>query len=288
MKISFILFCSLLLLSFFIITSFNNSISEPKTSTTDSLHTAIKTLYTSDYLKLKKIIIKEFPNAKPGRFGEFVKGVDEDLVTNKKLLAFTFDACIGKSNDYNAGLIEFLRAEKIPATLFVSGLWIDANLGTFKNLADDQLFEVENHGLNHRLCSVDGETKYGVIATKNIGEVIDEMELNARKIEKITGKRPRFFRSATAYTDETCAKIANQLGMQVVSYDILSGDAVPYTPAKVISENIIKNAKNGAVVIMHFNHPFWYEKEALQIAIPILRSQGYSFVKLGDYQLKGK
>jgi peptidoglycan/xylan/chitin deacetylase (PgdA/CDA1 family) len=284
----FILSFSLLLLLFLTITSFNNSNSEPGTSTSDSLHTAIRNLYTPGYLKLKKTIMKEFPNAAPGRFGEFVKGVDEDLVTNKKVLAFTFDACIGKSNDYNAALIDFLKKEKIPATLFVSGLWIDGNLATFKNLADDQLFEIENHGLHHRLCSVDGETKYGVIATKNIGEVIDEMELNARKIEKITGKRPKFFRSATAYTDETCAKIANQLGMQVVSFDILSGDAVPFTPAHIISENIIKNAKDGAIVIMHFNHPLWYEKQALEMAIPVLRSQGYTFVKLEDYKLKGK
>jgi peptidoglycan/xylan/chitin deacetylase (PgdA/CDA1 family) len=287
MKKSFFLFPFLVSLLFVLLSSFKD-VFIPDAINSDSLHTAIQTLYTPDYLKLKKKIVAEFPGAQPGRFGEFVKGVDEDLVTNKKILAFTFDACIGKSNDYNKSLIEFLKKHRIPATLFVSGLWIDANLTTFKSLAGDSLFEIGNHGLNHRLCSVDGETKYGVIATKNIGEVIDEMELNARKIEKITGKRPKFFRSATAYTDETCAKIANQLGMQVVSYDILSGDAIPYTPARVISNNILNNAKNGAIVIMHFNHPAWHEMDALEIAIPVLKSKGYSFVKLEDHQLRGR
>jgi peptidoglycan/xylan/chitin deacetylase (PgdA/CDA1 family) len=254
----------------------------------DSLKRAIRSLYTPDYLRLKQQLAKEFKNAKPGKFGEFVHGVDEDLVTNKKLMAFTFDACGGKSNGYNTALIQFLLKERIPATLFVSGLWIDANPDTFLQLSKDTLFEIENHGLNHRLCSVDGEQKYGIIGTGNVGEVIDEMELNNRKIEKLIGKRPKYFRSATAWTDETCAKIAGQLGLQVVSYDILSGDAIPFTPAQTLSKNIVSKAKDGATVIMHFNHPDWYEKEALEIAIPELRKMGYEFVRLDKFRLKGR
>ena len=105
-------------------------------------------------------------------------------------------------------------------------------------------------------------------------------------MEKITGRRPRFFRSATAWTDETCAKVANRLSMEIVSYEILSGDAIPFTPPTIIKDNIIKPAKNGAIIIMHFNHPDWYEKEALQMAIPALKEKGFSFVKLEYFKLK--
>jgi peptidoglycan/xylan/chitin deacetylase (PgdA/CDA1 family) len=257
-------------------------------SVKDSLQKAIRSLYTPDYLQLKDRLLKEFKNAKPGKFGEFVPGSEEDLVTRKKIMAFTFDACGGKSSDYNAALIGFLQKENIPATLFITGLWINSNKATFLQLAKDTLFEIENHGLNHRLCSIDGETKYGVIATKNVGDVIDEMELNNRKIEQLIGRRPKYFRSAAAWTDETCTKIAGQLGMEVVSFDILSGDAVPYTPASVIADNIVKNAKDGAIIIMHFNHPKWYEKEALEIAVPKLRELGYTFGKLDKFRLRNK
>lgn len=249
------------------------------------LENKVKPYYTPDYLAFRDKIIKEYPNAKPGRFGLVIKDVFEDVADKEKVLAFTFDACIGKDNDYNAPLIAFLRKERIPATLFVSGLWIDSNQAVFRDLAADSLFEMGNHGLLHRLCSINGETKYGIAATQNLAEVIDEMELNARKMAAITGKRPRFFRSATAYTDETCAKIANQLGMKIVGFDVLSGDAVPFTPAEIIKNTIIANAKPGAIVIMHFNHPQWHELEALQMAIPILRAQGYRFVKLTHEKL---
>ncbi|GAB3512798.1 polysaccharide deacetylase family protein [Emticicia fontis] len=247
--------------------------------------TKIQSYYTPEYLKFRDKIMSEFPDAKPGRFGMVIKDVFEDVDDKNKVIAFTFDACIGKRNDYNAPLIDFLRKEHIPATLFTSGLWIDDNMDTFRKLAADTLFEIGNHGLLHRLCSVDGETKYGIASTQNISEVIDEMELNSRKIAQLTGKRPQFFRSATAYTDETCAKLANQLGMKVINFDILSGDAIPFTPPKVIKDNIIKNAKPGAIVIMHFNHPQWYELQALQMAIPELKAKGYRFVKLTHERL---
>ena len=114
------------------------------------------------------------------------------------MLALTFDACGGRNDGYNKDLIDYLRAEKIPATLFVTGVWIDKYPEVFAELAADPLFEIENHGLLHRLCSTEGRSMYGVRGTRNLDGVIDEMELGARKIGSLTGRRPVFFRSATA------------------------------------------------------------------------------------------
>jgi peptidoglycan/xylan/chitin deacetylase (PgdA/CDA1 family) len=237
-------------------------------------------MYSPDYLALKNRVLKQFKDAKPGRFGEFVKGVRKNFDTDRKVMAFTFDACGGKHSGYNAELIEYLRREKIRATLFVTGIWIERNKKTFLELASDPLFEIANHGLLHRACSVTGRTKYRVMPTRNIGDVIDEMELNARKIEELTGRRPLFFRSATAFIDELSAKIAGELGMAAVSYNVLSGDALPRTSAKAMARNIIKGAGHGAVVIMHFNLPDRHELDALKAAVPLLRARGYAFDKL--------
>ncbi|WP_306350171.1 polysaccharide deacetylase family protein [Flavobacterium sp. '19STA2R22 D10 B1'] len=243
----------------------------------------------TDYLTLKEKITKEFTHAIPGHWGEFVKGVDEDLVTQQKIIAFTFDACGGKNADeYDAELIDYLRKEKIPATLFVTGKWIDANYLTFLNLSKDPLFEIENHGLNHKPCSVDGESEYGIHGTKDSSDAFDEVEGNARKIKEITNRRPLFYRSATAYTDEACAKLVKQLGITMISFDVLSGDAVPYVNKKNIVDNVVKNVTPGAIVIMHFNHPKWNTFEAMQDIIPLLRNEGYHFAKLEDFPLRSK
>lgn len=83
----------------------------------------IEKLYQDEnYLTLMQKLSLEFANSKHFNWGEFVKGVDEDLVTNKKIIAFSFDAFGGKNCDgSDCDLIDFLRNEKIPATLFVTG-----------------------------------------------------------------------------------------------------------------------------------------------------------------------
>ena len=239
------------------------------------------------YSDLKNKIVSDFKGTPSGKWGEFVKGVEEDLDTKNKIIAFTFDACGGKKgNGYDKELIDFLDQEKIPATLFISGKWIDSQFDTFLILSRDTLFEIENHGLNHRPCSIDGESAYGIRGTSDVDDAFDEIEANTRKIEAITGYRPRYYRSATAYIDEACVALAARLGMTTVSYQVLSGDAVPFTPETVIEKNVLNNIKPGAVIIMHFNHPEWNTREAMQKIVPILRQKGYTFARLKDFKLK--
>jgi peptidoglycan/xylan/chitin deacetylase (PgdA/CDA1 family) len=247
----------------------------------------LRSLYTPEYLALKKQIMAEFAGVPAGKFSDFVKyrRKDQDKNFDQKVLALTFDACGGKHSAYNAALIAYLRKEKIPATLFVSGIWIERNKKVFEDLAKDPLFEIENHGLLHRTCSTEGRTMYGVQPTRNLGDVIDEMELNSRKIAALTGRRPIFFRSATAFSDELSHKVAQRLGMEVVSYDILSGDSMRDS-AKTMARNILESARHGAIVIMHFNHPEMHEKEALELAVPELRKRGFSFMKLEDFSVE--
>jgi peptidoglycan/xylan/chitin deacetylase (PgdA/CDA1 family) len=277
-KIIFFLFAITAILTTTLFTSYRNRFTNSE----------IDTLSNVNYGQLKSKIITEYAHAKPGKWGEFVQGVNEDIVTNTKIMAFTFDACGTKYGDqYDNELVAFLNKEHIPATMFVTGLWIDANTTTFNQLIKDTLFEIENHGLNHLPCAISGETEYGIKGTLNVGQAFDELELNNRKIKALTGRRPKFFRSPTAYADEACVKVAGQLGLTTISFDILSGDAVPYTPAKTIAATILQNAKDGAIVIMHMNHPKWYTYEALEIVIPELRKQGYTFVKLDHRRLVG-
>jgi peptidoglycan/xylan/chitin deacetylase (PgdA/CDA1 family) len=70
--------------------------------------------------------------------GERVKRVKTKLNTDQKLIALTFDACGGpRGKGYDAKLIKYLKREKIPATLFISGKWIDANPEIFGELTKE-------------------------------------------------------------------------------------------------------------------------------------------------------
>src|SRR4030067_509911 len=120
----------------------------------------------------KERITSTFSGKAPQEWGERVRGVKTRLNTDQKILALTFDACGGpKGSGYDAKLIDFLISEAIPATLFIRRNWIDANPDIFQALARNPLFEIENHGLNHRTCSVIGQSVYGIRGTKNVGEI---------------------------------------------------------------------------------------------------------------------
>lgn len=241
------------------------------------------------YINMRLGIMRIFADASPGKFGSFVHGVDEDIVTSKKVLALTFDACGGPhGSGYDQELIDFLRQERIPATLFLTGLWMDAHPDVVLQLASDSLFEIENHGLTHHPCAVAGESRYGIAGTVNVSQAVDEIEINARKVEWYTSRKPRYYRSATATTDEACTAIARMLGETIISYDVLSGDAVAGTPTAVIVDNLVTGARPGAIVIMHMNHPEWNGYEALREAVVYWRKQGYSFVALQNHPLKGR
>ena len=238
------------------------------------------------YVALRKKITEEYMHSSPGNWGEFVKDVDEDINTKDKIIAFTFDACgREKGTGFDQELIDYLKKENIPATLFVTGRWIDEHFETFLSLSKEKNFEIENHGFDHKPCSIDGESEYGIHGTATVGDAFDEMEANARKIEALTHYKPKFYRSATAFIDEACAKMARQLHIQAVSFQVLSGDAVPFTPTNEIEKNVLKNIKPGAIVIMHMNHPQWNTFEAIEKIVPKLKAEGYRFVLLKDFSL---
>jgi peptidoglycan/xylan/chitin deacetylase (PgdA/CDA1 family) len=233
----------------------------------------------------KERLVAAYKNQKPTDWGERVAGVKTQLDTAEQVIALTFDACGGpKGSRYDAAIIEYLRAEKIPATLFVGGGWIDANPAVFKKLAADPLFEIENHGLAHKPCSVNGNKAYGIKGTASVAELVDEIEKNGRKIEAFTGGKPKFYRPGTAYCDEVAVKVAGELGYEVVNYNIL-GDAGATRPKEKIREAMLK-AEPGAIVILHMNQPRSQTAAGLKEAIPRLRQKGYRFVRLSEFPLK--
>jgi len=242
-----------------------------------------------NYCERKSIVVEKFKNVAEGKFGEFAPGILTKITTSKKIIALSFDACGGPTGSgYDNSLIEFLKKEKIVATLFVSGLWIEKNDSLFRQLCIEPLFEIENHGLYHRPCSITGKSRYGIVGTANVNDVFDEIELNARQIEFYSKKKPRFYRPAAAAADEGCVTIAIELKEKIITYDVLSGDAVPGTAADEIEKNILRKIRPGSIVIMHMNHPERNGFEALIKVVPELKKQGYEFVKLEGFPLTGK
>ena len=218
----------------------------------------------------------------PAQWGENVTGVTTKFHSEKKEIALTFDACGGsvRSSQYDEGLIEFLTTHRIPATLFINARWINTNPEIFMQLSRNPLFEIANHGTAHKPLSTDGKSVYGIHGTSSTDEVVSEIQGNNQKIEKLTGKRPSFFRAGTAYYDEQAVSIAHTLGMEIGGFSILGDAGATFSASKVTQQ--LMSAKSGDIVICHMNHPEGGTREGIIQGVEALIKEGFTFVRLSD------
>lgn len=229
--------------------------------------------------------IEAFYDQTPKEWGEQVTGVKTRFITDKKEMALTFDACGGVGSDgYDAELIEFLRQEEIPATLFISDLWIKANKDLFLELSDDPLFQIENHGTRHKPLSVNGGEAWGIAATNSPDEVFTEIMTNHNTVNELTGREMTLFRSGTAFYDEIAVEIAEALGYQVVNFNILGDAGATFTSEQV--EQSLLSATPGSIALLHMNQPSSGTAAGVQAAIPQLIEQGFQFVLLNGRELE--
>jgi peptidoglycan/xylan/chitin deacetylase (PgdA/CDA1 family) len=204
------------------------------------------------------------------------------LPTSDRVVALTLDACGGRTGTgYDAELIDMLRRERVPATLFINARWIQANPRKFSQLAADPLFEIANHGTEHRPLSVTGRSAYGIAGTSSVAQAIDEVAVNQRLIRRLTGATPAFFRSGTAYYDDVAVRAVNDLGLRVVNFDILGDAGATYSAAQV--ENAMLTSKPGSIILAHMNRPAGGTAEGIEAALPKLNRRGLRFVRLSKY-----
>ena len=237
------------------------------------------------YEELRKGVVDRFGTVRPREWGETAAGVKTRIDTGEKVIALTLDACGSRTGmGFDARLLEFLQREGVPATLFINARWIGPNRESFDRLAADPLFEIANHGYLHRPASVTGRSVYGINGTRDVAELVDEIELNARKIEELTGRRPRFYRSGTAYYDEVAVRVAEALGHQVAGFSVLGDAGATYRRDEV--KKALLSSSPGAIVILHMNHPESGTGPGVMDAVPELKKRGYRFVRLSDLPLK--
>jgi peptidoglycan/xylan/chitin deacetylase (PgdA/CDA1 family) len=199
-------------------------------------------------------------------------GIIEHGPRDSKKVALTFDACpTGKEDEYDERVIEVLIREKVPATLFMSGRWVEKNEEKTKFLAGQPQFEIANHAFWHpHMLEKDDE------------RIVRELKRTQSIIKKITGKRPKYFRPPFGEVDERLAKLAAQAGLVTVQYDVASGDPDPGLPAKRIARAVVEEAKGGSIVVFHMNENGVRTAEALPGIVKGLREKGFELVTVGE------
>ncbi|WP_258142342.1 polysaccharide deacetylase family protein [Arthrobacter sp. MYb227] len=233
----------------------------------------------------RKQVLNSYPGRPAGAFGLEVKGIALGLPSKAKGAALTFDACGGANGEgFDEVLIEVLRKNKAPATLFINQRWAKANKSLTRELAADPLFEIANHGTTHAPLASRGQAAYGIPGTANIGAAYDEIMGNQRYLSDEFGVEAKFFRSGTAHMDELSAALTREIGLIPMNFTVNLDAGATFPAATVGTQTLSMRARS--VGIGHFNRPKSGTgkgvAEALPRLIQALDSQSLRLLKLSD------
>ena len=208
----------------------------------------------------------------------------------QKTVALTFDACMtygmekklkdGRAKTYyNKPVIDELIKEKIPATLFLTGLWAKNYPDVTKSLAQNPLFEIGNHSYSHPGFTLGC---FGLPFIKS-SDKEKEFQMSQEILTELTGRVPTLFRFPGGCYGKSDLELAKKYGLKVVGWNLASGDAFNNN-AKSIIKRVEGKVKSGSIIVMHMNGDIDAPQtaDALPEIISYLKSNGYTFVKVSQ------
>ncbi|MEU8000739.1 polysaccharide deacetylase family protein [Catellatospora sp. NPDC049111] len=201
------------------------------------------------------------PSARPGRPGQTKPGLLPPVVNHGprtgNLVALTFDADMtdsmlaqlksGRVKSYaNVRIIEMLEHDKIPATFFLTGKWVQRYPALTERLAGNPRFELANHTYGHQAFTADCYTLPRIPAAAMTEDVAKTFKI----IERYGGRQTRYFRFPGLCHDRAALRAMSSLGLTVVDGDVVSGDPFA-TDWRPIVNAVLKKVKPGSVIILH-------------------------------------
>ncbi len=178
-----------------------------------------------------------------------------------KRIAIGFD---DGPSDYTASVLRVLQRFHSEATFFVVGTELAGRAAVMRRVLDAGS-EIGNHSFGH-----DAGTSAASMRATNSG------------VRRATGFRPCLFRPPGGAVDAGLVSRARALGMTTINWDV---DPRDWTSpgAGAIAANVIANARNGSIVVMHDGGgPRGQTVQALPRILSHFRRRGFRFVTITE------
>jgi peptidoglycan/xylan/chitin deacetylase (PgdA/CDA1 family) len=186
----------------------------------------------------------------------------------EKVIALTIDD--GPWPKTTAEMLDILKQNHVKATFF----WVGSALQENPEIAKRVVAEghaIGNHTWHHWYRKMDEATAKS------------EIEKTNELIYKTTGVKTSFFRPPGGYLNNGLAAYAKSQKNSVVMWSVTSADTDPRAKYQVFVKNVIRDAKPGAIVLMHDGGG---NRERTVKALPAivsgLKQQGYRFVTVPE------
>jgi peptidoglycan/xylan/chitin deacetylase (PgdA/CDA1 family) len=199
------------------------------------------------------------------------------VAATEPVVALTFDACATKTHGYgfDHAIFDVIKNEQIPATIFVSGRWVEAHPDAMEELTRDPLIEFGDHSYDHPHMSD--------LTPELIAQQLDYAEAALAKY----GKHSVAFRPPFGEWSRRLVQVAHDRQLPTVTWDVVSGDPSEGTTAAWMIHSVVTRAKPGSIVVFHINGRGWKTAEALPEIVRGLRERGFQFVPVSRLLASG-
>ena len=211
----------------------------------------------------------------------------------EKPLALTFDFCEGWGDitGYDAGVVDYLRENGVKATFFMGGRWMRDHPEKTQQLIADPLFEIGNHTWSHQNLRKKPmwKIRQEILWTQAEYELLREMlaardcaqKAGTAELEKIP-LLPSVFRFPFGTCKPEALKFLADSGLPAIQWSVVPDDRGNDHTARQLSRFVLREARPGAIIILHANGHGYHTAEALPLIIPELRKAGYELVTVTD------
>ena len=182
-----------------------------------------------------------------------------------KLLALAFDD--GPNTTTTNEVLDVLDKYNAKATFFLIGLNINDESAKSVKRAYDMGMEIANHSKTHNS-----------MMNMTPDEIKAEIDYVDEKVEAITGEKTKCFRPPFIGVSQT---MYDNIDIPFI-YGADTQDYMEQVDVDERAENILKNAKDGTIYLMHDSAGNDKTVEALKVALPKLVEQGYEFVTISE------
>lgn len=182
------------------------------------------------------------------------------------------------SFDDVAVITELIRLH-VPATFFLSGLWMLQYPQQSRALAAVPFFELGSHAYSHRAFATHCY-RLGTLPPAHMAEDIEQSE---RTLARFTTRPSRLFRFPGGCYGAAGLRAAKAANVQVVQYDVASGDAFGTSVSSIVNHTL-RSTRDGSIVVMHITggNTAPLTPLALPQIVSGLRQRGFRLVTVGQ------
>ena len=220
---------------------------------------------------------------------------DEGIIRRVKLsgdikaVALTFDMCEldTSTTGVDMAVMNYLRDNEIPATLFMGGKWMRTHSERVKQIMREPMFEIANHNWSHGNCALLSEEglKAQILWTQA------EYELLREEVSGDIPEVPELFRLPYGRSSERALKTIAGLGLRVIQWDVAAesgGDNRNVKRAEKSAKLVVKMTRPGSILLFHANAVPKGTDILLREVVKLLQGEGYIFVTAGELLTMGE